>query len=407
MAQGSIIWRCRSCGNKSAGLCKHPRAGYSVVYRIGARQRWEAIGRSKKLAERRLAELVAQVNAGTYRQLPEITVADFCAKWLTDYAAGSVKPTSLRFYRGLITNHLIPALGSLRLTDLTPELVQRYVSTSLREARVSARTVNHSLVVLKQVLNRAKRWGYLRDNPAEGVRPGRIEPQEMDYLRPSEIPLLLKHADEPHRTLFMTAVLTGMRLGEILALQWGDIDWQGGRIQVRRSVFWYLRKELGEAAERDAVLWRFTTPKSKHSRRNVVMSPALKEALELHRLECAVSPHGLVFCTRAGTPIEPRNLVRREFEPALARAGLRKVRFHDLRHTYTALLLAQGVNVKAIQAQLGHGSVQTTLDRYGHLLPESSAGIGEALDKQIGANQKHDETQVPLEPLSRANTVLT
>jgi integrase len=373
---------------------------------VGARQRWEAVGRSKKLAERRLAEVVAQVSAGTYRQLPAITVKDFCTKWLTDYAAGSVKPTSLRFYRGLITNHLVPAFGPLRLTDLTPEIVQRYLATSLREARVSARTINHSLMVLKQVLNRAKRWSYLRENPAEGVRPLRIEPEEMDYLKPTEIPLLLRHADEPHRTLFMTAVLTGMRLGEVLALQWGDVDWQGGRIQVRRSIFWYLRRELDPGAD-DTVLWRFTTPKSKHSRRNVIMSPALKEALELYRLVCPASPHDLVFCTKTGTPIEPRNLVRREFEPALARAGLRKIRFHDLRHTYTALLIAQGVNVKAIQAQLGHGSVQTTLDRYGHLLPESSSGIGEALDRQIGASQGASEVHVRLEQPPRANTVLT
>ncbi len=144
-------------------------------------------------------------------------------------------------------------------------------------------------------------------------------------------------------------------------------------------MFWHNKEELA-GTNGEKVLWRFSAPKSKRSIRNVVMSPKLKDALELHRLNCPVSPDDLVFCTADGGPLDANNMVKREFLPSLSRAGLRTVRFHDLRHTYTALLIAQGAHAKFIQGQLGHASIQTTLDRYGHLLPEAQCGAGERLD---------------------------
>ena len=135
------------------------------------------------------------------------------------------------------------------------------------------------------------------------------------------------------------------------------------------------------------------------------MPPSLKEALELYRLQCPVSPHDLIFCTKDGTPLDQRNFIEREFWPTLTRAGLRRIRFHDLRHTYTALLIAQGTNVKFIQSQLGHASVQTTLDRYGHLLPETQRHVGDRLDAQVFGEKKNDGTstssEVSLETTSK------
>ena len=100
-------------------------------------------------------------------------------------------------------------------------------------------------------------------------------------------------------------------------------------------------------------------------------------------MTCPVSPHDLVFCTRKGTPLEPENMIGQQFDPALTRAGLRHIRFHDLRHTFASLLIAQGENVKFIQGQLGHASATTTLDRYGHLFPDAERESGTKLDKQI------------------------
>jgi integrase len=326
---------------------------------------------------------MAQLHSGTFRSIQQITFGDFAQKWLKDYSSSRVKPTTYRSYRGMVKWHLAAIFGSQRLTDITPDQVQAYMAKSLREKPNAPATINKTLVLLKQILKHAKQWGYLRENPAEDIKHARVESVEMDYLNPDEVRLLLKHADEPYRTLFLTAVLTGMRMGELLALQWGDMDWNANRIHVRRSVFWYLKREAEELGQDGADLWRFTSPKSKRSKRAIIMSPGLKEALELHRLQCPASPHDLVFCTPRGTTLQYRNLIRREFEPALTRAGLRKIRFHDLRHTYTSLLIAQGAHAKFIQSQLGHASIQTTLDRYGHLLPEAQVGTGERLDAQL------------------------
>jgi integrase len=350
------------------------------VYWVGKRQKWEAVGRNKKDAERRLVDVLSRLHDGTYQPAKPITFDEFSGQWLRNYAEGAVKPSTLRRYRGFITHYLNPAFGSLPLTAITPETVQQYMSRAPQEHGAAPRTVNHSLVLLKLMLKHAKQWRYLRENPAQEIRRLRVEAQEMDYLKPEEIRLLLQHADEPYQTLFLTAVLTGMRRSEVLALQWGDIDWTSSVIRVRRSIFWYTLKELNGA---QVSRWHFMEPKSKRSMRTLVMSPNLREALELHRLSAPVSQHDLVFCTKQGGPIDPRHLVEREFLPTLSRAGLRRVRFHDLRHTYTALMIAQGANIKFIQSQLGHASIQTTLDRYGHLLPEVQRGVGERLDAAV------------------------
>jgi len=224
-------------------------------------------------------------------------------------------------------------------------------------------------------------------------------------LRPDEIQLLLKHADEPYRTLFLTAILTGMREGELLGLQWGDIDWHHGVIHVQRSLYWYHRHELVEHNEQDGVAFRFSTPKSPNAIRTIDLTPKLKEVLELHRLTCPAGPDDLVFCTKNGTPLNPHNMYNREFLPTLTRAGLRRIRFHDLRHTYTTLMIAQGENVKYIQRQLGHASIQTTLDTYGHLLPDTKERrVGERLDAQVFGMSFRGHTHPPEPPTAPAES---
>ncbi len=397
MAQGSIIWRCRVCGNKSAGSCKHPRAGYSIVFRVGNRQRWQSVGRNKKDAERCLTDTLSHLHQGTFREPQPVLFGAFAQQWLEDYARGAVKPLTWRSYRGLMRVHLIPAFGHLLLMQITPQDVQSFLARCLRDKGLSPKTVNHLLILFKTMLKHARQWGLLRENPTELVKLVRVEQQEMDFLQPQEIPLLLQHADEPYRTLFLLAALTGMRRGELLGLQWGDIDWHRNVIHVRRTLYSQTKAELAELRESPTDVWRFSTPKSKRSIRAIEMSPKVREALELHRLICPVSPDDLVFCSKEGRPIYAENMIRREFLPALSRAGIRRIRFHDLRHTYTTLLIAQGENVKFVQSQLGHASIETTLDRYGHLLPDTHRQVGERLDAQVFGGAEG----------FRANTVLT
>ena len=407
MARGSIRWRCYVCRKNDADrFCDHPGAAYSIVYRVGDKQRWKAVGQNKKEAEHRLAEVLNRVHAGTYRELKPIKFSEFADQWLHNYAEGTLKPSTLRRYRGLIAQHLRRVFGDFLLTEITPETVQGYISKLLRENRLARRTVNHSVVLLKVMLKHAQQWEYLRDNPTQHIKLLRIESKEMDFLRPDEIRLLLSYFDEPYRTFVLTAIFTGLRMGELLGLQWGDVDFYNNVIHVRRSLFWHTRKEIAELNGSNGsqkVLWRFITPKSNRSR-TIKMSPKLKEVLELYRIKCPESPHDLVFCSKRGNPIHPWNIINREFKPALKQAGLREIRFHDLRHTFTALLIAKGENVLSIQRQLGHASIQTTLDKYGHLLPENQQDGGKFVDDLVfGSADAHANTMLTKHPETAQN----
>jgi hypothetical protein len=210
-------------------------------------------------------------------------------------------------------------------------------------------------------------WGHVYKDPTQYIKKPRIQEEEMDFLNPDEIQIFLKNAELDYYALFLTAVMTGMRRGELLGLKWEDIDWNSSQIVVKRALY----------------RGKFVTPKSKYSCRRIVMTPMLKTALDQHKIFVARSEENLVFCTDNGLPLDPDNLVKRHFQPALDRAGLRRIRFHDLRHTYASLLISMGENVKYVQHQLGHNSAKTTLDRYGHLMPNSQNDAGMRLDRTV------------------------
>ncbi|MEW6686314.1 MAG: site-specific integrase [Candidatus Edwardsbacteria bacterium] len=346
---------------------------YYIVFRVfdsstgKKRLKWVPAGKSKREAERQLTELIGEVHNGTYKEIKKITFADFSKLWLESYAETKTKPSTLRSYRDIITKHLIPVMGDYLLTELTTGMLQRYVA--MRLEKVKPKTVINELVPIKEMFKHAVRWGYIKVNPAEHVERPRVEKEEMEILTPEEIRLFLEHVTSKYKTFFLTAILTGMRRGELLGLQWSDINWNHNQIHVRRS------------------LWKgwLVTPKSKNSLRRIDMSPFLTMVLEKHMLASPFKePDNLVFCNGEGKPLDPDSLIKRQFLPALRRAKIRQVRFHDLRHTNVALRIEQGQNIKYIQNQLGHASIQTTLDRYGHLIKEVNTEQAKKLDNILG-----------------------
>ncbi len=391
MARGSIVWRCGKCRKNATdgvGKCSHQSAAYYIIFRSGRLQKWERIGPKKKDAEARLSEILSSVNKGTFFAPPKILFSEFSKKWLDSYARVSIKDSTFRNYESMINSTIVPALGDRAILGIRPHDIQKFIS-ELNDKR-SAKTVNHHLSLLKTMFNHARKWKYIFENPAADIDRIREEQREMDFLTPQDIRLLLKNSDEPLRTIILTAVLTGMRRGELLGLQWKDIDWNRKIIFVRRSLYWRCWREIKET---NCNRWKFITPKSRRSIRTIVMSKVLEKGLNLYRELFPPKLHDLIFCNVNGDPLDPDNLVKRDFSSALKKAGLRRVRFHDLRHTYTTLLISQGENIKLIQSQLGHASIQTTLDRYGHLLPVVYEGVGKRLDEEVFG--------------SRANMVLT
>jgi integrase len=360
MARGSIHLRTWKDGK---------RKSYVVRYRdASGKAHHETVGPSKKEAERVLAERMSEINRGVYEELRQSTFGQFAERWLEEYAKPRLKPSTLDSYQRHFDLHLLPALGRFPLAAISTGRIEELVNELLASG-LSPKSVNNALVPLKLSLKHAVRWGYLRANPAEPVRRVPVPHQEMEALTPEQVRRLLAAADEDSWLLLLIAVFTGLRRGEILALQWGDVDWRTKQLRVRRS------------------LWKgqFVGPKTKRSIRTVDLAPQVLAALREARPDRTPDElHAqLVFSGANGRPLDPDNMVKRRFHPALERAELPRVRFHDLRHTYASLLIAAGEHPKYVQAQLGHASIQTTLDRYGHLLPGAYSHGGERLEKTV------------------------
>jgi integrase len=319
---------------------------------------------------------MALLHRGPYRQMKKITFDEFARKWMQEYAQGSVKASTYESYDSVLRMHLLPFFGPMELAKITLEDVQRYVTTKQREGRVKPKTINNTLVPFKEMFTHAVRWGYLRENPAHYVEKPRVPHREMDFLTKEEIHCFLSAVPQDRYPFFLAAILTGMRLGELLAMKWSNVDWHREQYVVRESLY----------------KGRFVEPKSASSKRAINLARTLLDALRTHkarqserRLQTGevYQDHDLIFCTALGTPLDRGNVVKRDFWPLLRQAGLRRIRFHDLRHTFATLLIAQGESPKYIQAQLGHASIQVTMDRYGHLLPDVNQQAARRLEDSL------------------------
>ena len=354
---------------------------YVIDYRDASGKRCQiTAGTNKKHAEAMLAEIQYKLQIGEYDfARKKIAFSEFAHNWMGKYAKPHVKESTYHHYEKMINSYLIPFFGDTHLNRINHEKGQDYLSYML-ERGLSPKTINDTMVPFKQMFKHAVSWGYLSHNTVQYVKPLKLPYREMDFFTPDEIRIFLKNVRPQFYPLFLTAVLTGMRQGELLGLKWGDIDWDNCQIKVRRTY------SCG----------KFTTPKSKYSLRSIDMAPTLAKVLKRFRH----LKSDLVFCTEKGTPFNPVNLVNREFCPALTRAGLRRIRFHDLRHTYCALLISQGENPKYIQTQMGHASFKTTMDVYGHLMPDANQGARFRLDRTIfgeGCNESATSEKKGLE----------
>ena len=267
-----------------------------------------------------------------------------------------LKPTSVCYYGKQIQRHLLPTFGEWRLKDITKEEVQRFLGQK-RKQGLSGSSVHGIRTALGKVLQAAVDWDYLQENSARGIRLGDRAPvQERAYLLPDQLALLLNSLSEPCRTLVVIAVLTGLRIGELLALRWKHVDFTHDAIHVRETVY----------------EGQFGSPKTKSSRRDVPMSQPVRDALLAKRtVPTGVDAETLVFATRNGTPLNPKNLRGRVLQPACSELGLPVVGWHSFRHTHATLLGEVGESLRTAQAILGHSDLKTTLNVYTHAIPES------------------------------------
>jgi len=324
-------------------------------------------GRKYGEVQKKLAEAMGDVARGIVFDDKNLTVGEYMHRILEDVQRGSVRESTYSRDKYLLANHVKPALGRVKLRNLSAMHLQRLYRDKL-DAGLSPATVQKMHHVIHKALSQAVRWDLIARNPADAVKAPSPATEEMRPLSADEARRLLDAAKGDRlEALYVLAVHTGMRRGELLGLKWSDVDLENARLSIRRTL---TRTDNGKRVA-------LGDPKTKKSRRTIPLTPQAVEALRRHLErqlgEIEIPKHlyedqGLVFTTETGTPINPSNLRQRSFAPLLKRASLPHIRFHDLRHTCATLLLSKAVHPKFVQELLGHATIAITLDTYSHVM---------------------------------------
>ena len=298
--RGHIVQRSKNSHSIKVSLGKYPATG---KYKY----QWVTVRGSKKDAEKRLAELLHQIDTGSYATPGKITVADYLHRWLAEYAKPNLSPRGYERYESISRVHLIPSLGKLPLAQLRPEHVQRHYNAML-DAGLLPRTVRYHHVILHKALQTAIKWGLLARNACDGVDVLRSQRNDMQIWNETELNTFLKAAQgTQYYALFYTALFTGMRRSELLALPWQDIDFLYAQAYVNLSMH-----HLKDGS------YVFTQPKSEKSRHYIALSPSTLKVLSEYR-DARIAEHlllgitlidsELVFST-LGKPLRPNTVSR-------------------------------------------------------------------------------------------------
>jgi integrase len=306
------------------------------------------------------------------------------------------RPSHLSDLRARLDKHILPLLGAYKLDRITVAAVES-LRNSLREQGYAPRTINAILRIVSAVFRLGIKRGQCTKNPLDSVERAAQVAQELKVgegvvdidndmvepdrvLSPAEIQLLMAAARPGfERTLFATAYLTGARQGELLALRWTDLELPiegSGKMIIRRSLSW---ARLGGEATRP----RYFPPKTKAGRRTISVPSVLVADLKRWKLQCPQSAEGLVFPTIEGQPVCRDWLLRVSFYPALARARLRRVTFHSLRHSCASAMIAVGAPITEVAHRLGHASPAITLQVYSHFFKHTEGSAADQLANMI------------------------
>lgn len=354
--------------------CVTKRRGRYVIdyYDNQGKRRWETLkkGTTKKKATDRLREIEEQLSRGTYvpeKKIPRLS--EVCKEWL-ESKEPNVRASYLSTCEGVTRNHF-KELEHLKVNRITTAMVEKWIREK-QAAGMHVNTLRKAIMILNQIMGYAVRHGYAGYNPVrDAERPrdqGQVQKKKIRVLTPDEIKAFIDAVeDRKYKTLFKLTIMSGARQGELLGLKWSDVDWEKSQIHIQRTFNnqrWYATKTAT-------------------SNRRIDLGPAMMTELKKWKLACPPTPLNLIFPNDAGGPINHSNMRSRYFEPALKKAKIGKVRFHDLRHTYASLLIEQGENIKYIQSQLGHSSPTVTLNVYAHLLKSTNQEAALRLEKAI------------------------
>jgi integrase len=363
--RGSIVKRYENSYSICINLGKDPVTGKR-------KQQWHSIKGNKKDAERRLAELLHEQDAGTLVKPTKVTVGEYLDQWLQDHK-GNIAPNTTQTYAWFIDKHIKPVLGQISLQALRPEHLQRLYTDKLTNGRrdgtggLGHRSVRYIHSTMHKALKAAVKMGMIARNPADAVDIPKVARREMQVMNETDMHIFLEYAKStPYYSLFYTSLFTGMRRSEILAMRWCDVDLLLCQISVTRT--------LHQLHNREIIVRQ---PKTAKGRRQIALSPSTVSILSDHRaaqieqreaLGLKVHDEDLVFSQPGGSPYLPDSITA-AWSKLAQRTGLKGIRLHDARHTHASIMLKQGVHPKVVQERLGHASIQVTLDTYSHVAP--------------------------------------
>lgn len=366
----------RTRANGEGAIYKRPDGRWTARLVTADGKRKDFYGATRKEVTDKLDRAREAQRDGLPLPDERLTVAVYLTDWLAAVEP-TLKPRTHSRYTTLLRLHATPFIGKKGFAKLTPADV-RTLYAERQVAGLSPTTVRQLHAILHHAFEQALRDGMIGRNVVDLFSPPRRAEHEMQTLSPEQARALLASAvGERLEALYVVALSTGMRQGELLALKWKEVELDAGDVHVRATL------------QRTKDGFRFESPKTARSRRRVSLTTTAIEALRRHRvaqnaerlkLGTAWEDNDLVFANERGRPIEAGNLLRRSFWPLLAKAELPRIRFHDLRHTAATLMLGRGIHPKIVSEMLGHSKIAITLDLYSHVTPTMQRQAVDALN---------------------------
>src|SRR6266511_1958909 len=383
-----------TCATRSGGKCNCKPGYQASVWSAREGKRLKKTFPTLAAARAWRAEAQTAVRRGTLGAPVATTVREAGEALIEGMRSGRVrtrsgdryKPSAIRGYQAALRDRIVPILGGKRLGDVQRREVQRLADDLLAEGRDPS-TIRNALMPLRVIYRRAVEDGDIAVNPCTNLRLPAVRGRRDRIAAPEEAQQLLAALPERDRPIWATALYAGLRRGELMALRWEDVDLAAGVIRVERAYDDKGRVDV--------------EPKTRAGRRAVPIVGALRDVLVEHRARQDRNG-GLVFGSRAETPFVPSNLWRRA-ERAWKRTSLEPIGLHEARHTFASVLIAAGVNAKAITTYMGHASIQTTYDLYGKLMPGSESEAAALVDAYLA----RADTQARLDQLGGGSSALT
>lgn len=344
----------------------------------------------KKEVETALTTELEKRHKGAHFELTDQTIEQFMNEWL-DYAESRVEYSTYNYYRGYVENRINPIIGHNKVIDMLPEDFEEFYD--YLDEEVSRQTIHHIHSILVNAFNYGINHAKIAINTASASKPPKVKKNEMDYWTPEEVTAFLESAkDDQYYIAYLIALTTGMRQGEILGLKWSDVDLDKKVIHVQHN----LKKKDSD--------FEVANLKTNSSYRNITLPEETVNALIAHREAqgeqkkkkgSIYQENDFVVATSLGTFVKPTNLGR-SWRAAVKDSGVKYIRFHDTRHTHASLLFRQGVHPKIVQERLGHSSIQVTLDRYSHFLPNMQEEIAKKFDEFMFKKEDKNENKQSL-----------